>query len=119
MTAVPNQTIVYKVGDVDDAAAILYENDVAVDLTGATVSFVMKKDTTVITISCTLGCIYEGEAVTAASGGVTIPFSAVETATAGRYQAEFVIERGGYVGHNPSSTSATNNYHTVIIWTAL
>lgn len=108
--------IEYKTGDADSVGAILTQNGTAINLTGWTVNFSMKPTTgEKITIPCTLGGTVSGTYVPATSGGVTIPFSASNTATAGQYRGEFEITNSGTVAHIPSG----NNYYTITIWESL
>ena len=106
----------YKVGDSDSVAVILDQDGEPIDLTSATVVFVIKSSAgTKVEINCTLGCTYNGTYHASAVGGVTVPLTAINLATAGQYRGEFVITKSGYVGHSPSG----NNYLTMTIWDAL
>ena len=108
--------IEFKVGDADIVGAQLKENGVGINLTGYTVSLIMKSSAgDRITIPCTLNAVVNGVSVPATSGGVTIPFTAVHTETAGNYRCEFLISDGDTTAHIPSG----NNYLTMTIWEAL
>lgn len=107
--------IEYKQGDVDTSGAVLSDEDGVLDLTGKTVTYVMKDLQTGLTrheISCTLGGTVGGVYHSAAHGGVTIPFTATETTAYGQYKSEFVLTGTNFVRHVPSG----NNYKSVMIW---
>jgi len=108
--------IEFKTGDADKVGAILKMNGVGINLTGYSVSFVMKSsDGERVIIPCTLNGVVNGESVPATSGGVTIPFTETHTATAGNYRCEFLISDGDTTAHIPSG----NNYLTMTVWEAL
>jgi hypothetical protein len=108
--------IEFKVGDADIVGAQLKENGVGINLTGYTVSLVMKSSAgDRVTIPCTLNGTVNGVSVPATAGGVTIPFAATHTATAGNYRFEFLISNGTTVARIPSG----NNYFTLTVWEAL
>ncbi|MEN6293609.1 MAG: hypothetical protein ABFD07_16540 [Methanobacterium sp.] len=105
----------YKQGDVDTAGAVLSDDDGALDLTDKTVTYIMKDLQTGLTkyeISCTLGGTVDGVYHSAAHGGVTVPFTATETAKSGQFKSEYVITGTNFVKHVPSG----NNYKSVMIW---
>ena len=107
--------IEYKQGDVDTVGVVLSDNDGVIDLTGKTVTYVMKDLQTGEVrheISCTLGGTVNGVYHSAAHGGVTITFTATETHTPGQFKSEFVITGTNFVRHIPSG----NNYTSVMIW---
>ena len=108
--------IEFKVGDADKVGAILKENGVGINLTGYDISFIMKSSSGErVTIPCTLNGVVNGVSVPATTGGVTIPFTTVHTATAGNYRCEFLISNGDTTAHIPSG----NNYLSMTIWEAL
>ena len=108
--------IEFKVGDADKVGAILKMNGVGINLTGYSVSFVMKSSAGErVIIPCTLNGTVNGVSVPATSGGVTIPFTATDLATAGNYRFEFLISNGTTVARIPSG----NNYYTLTVWEAL
>lgn len=112
--------IEYKQGDSDTAGARLYDDNGLLDLTDKTVTFVMKdlsEGTNRFEIPCTLGGSYQNIYYSPARGGVTIPFSSIETAVNEQFKGEFVIswtDTNGftYTRHCPSG----NNYHSIMIW---
>lgn len=122
--------IEYKQDDADTAGAILSDNNGPLDLTGKTVTFVIK-DTDVYVdqeaaryeIPCILGGYYQNSYYSAARGGVTIPFIPTEvskpTQQAGIFKGEFVItwaqNNFTYTRRCPSG----NNTHTIMIWEKL
>lgn len=110
-----SNTIEYKAGDIDTIGAIIIEDGNPMDLSDATVSFIMKKDSQKITLVCDLGGFVNGIDVLAIDGGVTINVTSDATATPGQYQGEFLITKDGYIAHAPSG----NNFITVTIWAAL
>ncbi len=108
--------IEFKTGDADKVGAILKMNGVGINLTGYSVSFVMKSSAGErVIIPCTLNGTVNGVSVPATAGGVTIPFAATHTATAGNYRFEFLISNGTTVARIPSG----NNYYTLTVWEAL
>ena len=107
--------IEFKVGDADKVGAILKMNGVGINLTGYSVSFVMKSSAGErVIIPCTLNGTVNGVSVPATSGGVTIPFNETHTATAGNYRCEFLISDGDATAHIPSG----NNYLAMTVWEA-
>lgn len=107
--------IEYKQSDVDTSGAVLSDDDGVLDLTGKTVTYMMKDLNTGEVrheISCTLGGTVNGIYHTAAHGGVTVPFTGTETSTSGQYKSEFVVTGTNFVRHVPSG----NNYKSVMIW---
>jgi hypothetical protein len=107
--------IEYKQGDVDAVGAVLSDDSGVLDLTDKTITFVMadlQSGVAKYEISCTLGGTVNGVYHPAAHGGVTIPFTATETAAFGQYKSEFVVTGTNYVRHIPSG----NKYKSVMIW---
>lgn len=105
----------YKQEDVDTAGAVLSDSNGVLDLTGKTVTYVMKDlgtGTTRYEISCTLGGTVNGIYHDAAHGGVTVAFTETETATLGQYKSEFVVVGTNFKRHIPSG----NSYKSVMIW---
>lgn len=108
-------TIEYKVGEIDTIGGIIFENGTPVNLTDSTVSFIMKGNSSPITLTCTLGGYVNGQYVSPDNGGVTINITDAATATAGQYLGEFIVSKNGYVARPPSG----NNFITITIWEAL
>ncbi len=107
--------IEYTQNDVDSIGAILYRNGTPLDLTGCTVQFVMKDVETGehrYPINCILGGTVEDYYFPAIKGGVTIPFTAKETAMSGLFKGKFVISGTWGVAHAPSG----DNYLNIMIW---
>jgi hypothetical protein len=111
--------ITFKTGDVDYVGIVLKQNNTGINLTGYTVTFVMKNTATSAkqTITCTQGATISGNSVEFASGGITIPFSSTNTGTAGSFNGEFILSKTSpnSVIHIPSGT----NYLTMTIIDAL
>lgn len=116
--------IEYKQGDVDSVGAVLSQYDPLVqsnvvrDLTGCTVTLVMKDietETHRFVINCTLGGTYQGVYYSAARGGITIPFADTNTAVAGLFYGEFIVVGNGSTAHIPSG----NKYLQIMIWDAI
>ncbi len=108
----------YKVGDSDEVGTILKQNNVAVNLTGYTVSFTMKSTdiSTRYELQCTLGGTVDGKYVPASAGGLTIHFTATETVAVGEYMGEYVVSDG--YGNSVRFPSG-NNHISITIWEAL
>jgi hypothetical protein len=107
--------IQYKEGDIDTVGALLSDNTGLLDLTGKTITFVMKDvDTKLIkyTITCTPGGTINNIYYSGAHGGVTIPFSATETLAGGLFDGEFVVTGSLSTIHIPSG----DNYISIMIW---
>lgn len=107
--------IQYKQGDVDTVGNILSDDDGVLDLTGKTVTLVMVDIATELIlypITCSLGGTVNGVYYSAARGGVTVPFSTVETLTSGEFKGEFVVVGSTSTVHIPSG----NNYLSIMIW---
>lgn len=107
--------IEWKQGDVDSAGAIILDVNGLVDLTNKTVKLVMKDvDTEIVKyeINCTLSGIYNGVYYSAARGGVSVPFSELETLVSGLFKGEFVVTGSISTVHMPSG----NNYLSIMIW---
>ncbi len=118
--------IEYKQDDSDKAGAILSDVNGLMDLTGKTVSFVIKDTgygSTRYEIPCTLGGYYNNLYYTAARGGVTIPFipdgALKPTSVPGLFKGEFVIS-WVYNGVTYSRRCPSGqNTHSVMIWEKL
>lgn len=105
----------YKQEDVDTSGAVLSDSNGVLDLTGKTVTYVMKDLSTGVIrheISCTLGGTVNGIYHDAAHGGVTVSFTETETTTSGQYKGEFVVVGTDIKRRVPSG----NNYKSVMIW---
>lgn len=108
--------IYYKVGDVDDLGAILSQDGVPMDLTGATVTMTLKSSTgTRTSLSCSLGGLVNEVFVPGDSGGVTVHVTAQDTAVVGEYRGEVIVTAGSYIAHIPSG----NEYITFKVLEAL
>lgn len=107
--------IEYKQGDIDTAGAVISDDEGVIDLTEKTVNFVMKDietETHRYEISCTLGGKVNGIYYSPARGGVTIPFTEIETAETGLFNGEFVIIGSSSTIRVPSG----NKYLSIMIW---
>ena len=69
---------------------LTYSNGTAVNLTGASVKFAMRSITAMTTTTNTTATV-----VTAASGTVSYTFTALDTATTGRYQGTWIVTFSG------------------------
>jgi len=84
-------------GDVEDVPAVLKQNNIGANLTGATVRFVMKNHKGLTyQIPCNLGATIEivpgtPTTVSAAEGGVTIPFTTEHTSAANIFVGIFIV----------------------------
>lgn len=108
--------IEYKTGDTDDVGAVLSMDGEAIDLTGMTVSFVMKSAAgTKETLACSLGGTVNNIYVPETAGGCTIHFDETATGTAGIYRGEFIVSLGDADVHIPSG----NNFVNIVIWESL
>ncbi len=112
----------YKQGDIDTTGSVLSDANGVIDLTDKTVIFVMKEvgGTLSYTITCSLGCTYQGVYYSAARGGVTTLFSQVETLVEGEYEGEFIVSGTDALGrpwvrHIPSG----DRFNSVMIWRSL
>ena len=111
--------IQYKQGDVDTVGNVLSDDDGVIDLSGKTVTLAMV-DVATESIFYEIDCILGGWVKTngiltyysAARGGVTAQFSAVETLTSGEFKGEFVVVGSTSTVHIPSG----NNYLSIMIW---
>lgn len=103
-------------GDSNNIGMLLKENAVGSDLTGATVTFSMKNESGVEhNIACQPGGTVNGTVYSFAQGGVTVPFTATHTASAGVFQGKITVLKYGAQKTYPSS----NTYITVRIWEAI
>ncbi|MDD4521714.1 MAG: hypothetical protein PHW84_02015 [Methanosarcina sp.] len=110
--------IEYKQDDVDTAGTTLQDDDGLLDLTGKTVTLIMKKvdaDTPRYEIPCTPGGTVNGVYYSAARGGVTTSFSKVQTAVPDEYEGEFVVVGENFERRIPSG----NNHKKIMIWEKL
>lgn len=99
----------------DKAHAVLSDNNGLIDLTGKKITFVMKdlfSGENRFEIICIPSCIYNGKYYSAARGGVTIPFSAIETTLSGVFKGEFVVTSNDATVHIPSG----NLYISIMVW---
>lgn len=95
-------------GDVEILSAILLDNSTAVDLTGASITFVMKND--IGTIRHSIDC---GEG--SANGGISIPLTAIETGTPGTFFGQVIVNFPGdgsdnYFGSDYLSSAYFGSY---------
>ncbi len=107
--------IEWKQGDVDEAGAVVSDANGLVDLTDKTVVLSMKDVETGLIpykINCLLSGSYNGMYYSAARGGVTIPFSKIETLVSGLFKGEFIVTGPNKTVHVPSG----NNYLSIMIW---
>jgi hypothetical protein len=109
--------IEYKTGDIDSVGVAVKQNGFGMDLTGYTVTCVLKNNATgaKFILNCTPGARVNGTDVLVSQGGVTIPFSSTATADAGTLKAELVATKTGSTIHIPSG----NNYMSVTIYESL
>lgn len=83
-------------GDAQSVPITLKDANGAWDLTGSTVVFKMSNsEGTITSINCTLGTTIDGEEVTAAQGGATIPFTTTHTATVANYVCWVEVTKNG------------------------
>jgi hypothetical protein len=103
----------YKRGVSDNAGVLIKENGTPKNLSGATVTFSMKKyGCEKITISCVDGGTVNGVTYSKAQGGVTIPFNSTHLAAVGKYKGEFFILIDGVPSIAPSDDE--NNIVVII-----
>jgi hypothetical protein len=105
----------YKQGDVDTVGVQLLENGVPINLTGYTVTLVIKKDSTRNILTCTEGGIVNGESVPFSSGGITVQVTSEATSEVGIYDGEFVVNNARGSVRVPSG----NNYKSFQVFRAL
>ena len=75
-------------------AVLFFEDGSLIDLTPYTVTFVMKDSVSGVLktpITCTQGCTFRGQTISAARGGVATPFTDTDTAAAGTFLGEWVL----------------------------
>ena len=100
-------------GDTDRISAVLLANGTGVNITQSTVTFIMTNNTGLAySINCTPGATVSGSVVSGDSGGITVPFLATETTTAGLFYGRVTVTENGEQQTFPSS----DNYLAIKIW---
>lgn len=99
--------------DTDTLNAVLYEDGVAVNLTGKTVVLNLSNELgTEVNVACGLGAVINGETVAYASGGVNAVISSTLTATPCTYRGKFLLTSFGAQLSFPND----NNYISIKVW---
>ncbi|MCK9310678.1 MAG: hypothetical protein M0P26_00205 [Bacteroidales bacterium] len=103
-------------GDSINVGMLLKEGGVGVNLTGSIVTFSMKNEAEVeFNIVCAQGGTVNGKTYTFEEGGITVPFSAVNTVNANVFQGKVYAVKAAVQKTFPSSST----YITVKIWEAI